>query len=523
MRLFKRKELIDTTTTSAETAVSARSLPRPNLKLVVTAGLLLAVFVGFLTYVQFGTDALAGNDGYYHIKMGWLMSREGLTPDFPYLPQTILNGDAFYDHHLLYHVYLAIFAAFAPDPASDGGAGLTLAAKIASILLPALAFMALWWLLRGQGVRFAAVWALGLTAVSAAFLYRMSMPRAQSASLLVLALGLHWLLQGRYRRLLPLGFVYVWLYNAFPLLLVVAGVYVAASWLLERRFVWQAVVYPAAGIALGVIVNPYFPENVTFIIHHLLPKLGESATQVGNEWYPYETATLLQNSGFALAVFVLGIFGLGWRTKRMDKATLVVLGTAVFFGFLLFRSRRFVEYFPAFALLFAALSLAPLIDEWLAGKRAIFYRLTPLVMLLVLVYPTAQTLIAARDDLAGSKPADQYAAAALWLRDQSDPGVHIFQTDWDDFTRLFFYNTEAVYTAGLDPTYTELYDAELYAEWVQVTKGKVDLPSEFIRAQYSSDFVFTDLKHENFLQKAADDPGLEEVYRDAYAVIFAVR
>ncbi|MBK9613720.1 hypothetical protein [Candidatus Amarobacter glycogenicus] len=168
--------------------------------------------------------------------MGWLMSREGLTPDFPYLPQTILNGDAFYDHHLLYHVYLAIFAAFAPDPASDGGAGLTLAAKIASILLPALAFMALWWLLRGQGVRFAAVWALGLTAVSAAFLYRMSMPRAQSASLLVLVLGLHWLLQGRYRRLLPLGFVYVWLYNAFPLLLVVAGVYVAASWLLERRF-----------------------------------------------------------------------------------------------------------------------------------------------------------------------------------------------------------------------------------------------------------------------------------------------
>ncbi|MGB5058582.1 MAG: hypothetical protein WBO48_07810, partial [Candidatus Promineifilaceae bacterium] len=135
----------------------------------------------------------------------------------------------------------------------------------------------------------------------------------------------------------------------------------------------------------------------------------------------------------------------------------------------------------------------------------------------------AQTLIAARDDLAGSKPADQYAAAALWLRDQSDPGVHIFQTDWDDFTRLFFYNTEAVYTAGLDPTYTELYDAELYAEWVQVTKGKVDSPSEFIRARYSSDFVFTDLKHENFLQKAADDPGLEEVYRDAYAVIFAVR
>ena len=67
----------------------------------------------------------------------------------------------------------------------------------------------MWWLLRGQGVRWAWLWALGLFAASDAFLFRMSMPRAQSASLLVLALGLHWLLKRRYRLLLPLGFVYV--------------------------------------------------------------------------------------------------------------------------------------------------------------------------------------------------------------------------------------------------------------------------------------------------------------------------
>jgi hypothetical protein len=38
----------------------------------------------------------------------------------------------------------------------------------------------------------------------------------------VLALGLHWLLQRRYALLVPLGFLYVWLYNAFPLLLLLA-------------------------------------------------------------------------------------------------------------------------------------------------------------------------------------------------------------------------------------------------------------------------------------------------------------
>lgn len=38
----------------------------------------------------------------------------------------------------------------------------------------------------------------------------------------------------------------------------------------------------------------------------------------------------------------------------------------------------------------------------------------------------------------------------------------VFQTNWDDFPRLFFYNSASVYTAGLDPTYLQLYDAELY-------------------------------------------------------------
>ncbi|MCB9444137.1 MAG: hypothetical protein H6669_07855 [Ardenticatenaceae bacterium] len=48
-----------------------------------------------------------------------LIRHEGLKPDFPWLPQTILNQDAYYDHHLLYHVYGPIRAA--TDPGVDGG------------------------------------------------------------------------------------------------------------------------------------------------------------------------------------------------------------------------------------------------------------------------------------------------------------------------------------------------------------------------------------------------------------------
>jgi hypothetical protein len=476
---------------------------------------LFGLFAALFGVVQFATPALAGNDGYYHVKMGWLVRQQGLTPPFVWLPLTILSRQAFYDHHLLYHAYLSLFAF------GESGEALTLGGKIASVIPPSLAFVAVWWLLRGQGVRWASIWAVGLFAVSEAFLYRMSMPRAQSASLLVLTLGLHWMLTRRFKRLIPLGFFYVWLYNAFPLLIAVAAVYVATTLVTERRVEWQALVFPAVGIGLGLIVNPYFPQNVTFILNHLAPKIGTSATPVGNEWYPYETWTLIENSGFALGAFVLGALALGWRGARIERRTLTAFVLSVMFGLMLFKARRFVEYFPAFALIFAALSVSPLIERWLAAQTQRSRR-APIALLAALVVPLAITLGQARETIAQSRPADQYAAASIWLKDNTPPGSLVFQTDWDDFTRLFFYNTSNLYTLGLDPTYMELYDADLYDEWVQITRGQVDRPSQAIRSRFGGEYVFSDLDHGNFLKKAKDDPGLQEVYRDEYAVIFAV-
>lgn len=497
--------------------------PPKTVRLAWQAGSLFALCLLLFAYVQYGAAGMVGNDGYYHMKMGYLMRQEGLTPVFDVLPTTILNEAAYYDHHLLYHAYLALFAT--TDPAVDGGVALTQGAKLASVVLPSLAFLVAWWLLRGQRVPGTAVFTLALFAISHAFLYRMAMPRAQAAALLLLLLALHWLLQGQYKRLIPLGFIFVWAYNAFPLLLLVGGAYLLTILLLERRLVWQAVVYPAAGILLGLVINPYFPQDFVFIYHHLLPKIGESATRVGNEWSPYQTWTLVENSGYALAAFVLGIFGLAWRKDRADKATLLTLLLALLFGFMLFKSRRFVEYFPPFALLFAAFSLAPLLREataWLQ-QRGVAPVLPLILALGLLTYPVATTLNEARTAVNTTKAADHFADAALWLHQNTPPGSVIFQTDWDDFTRLFFYHDDAVYTAGLDPTFMELYDAELFALWRDITQGQVAQPSEVIRQQFGSDYVFSDLNHDGFLAEAAQDPGLVEVYRDEYAVIFALR
>lgn len=502
---------------------------RSRVRLVGEALALLAVFTALFAVVQFATPGLADHDGYYHMRLAELMRRSGPKPAFVWLPLSLLSRDAYYDHHFLHHVYLSLFAG------NDTPSDLILGAKLASVLMPALAFLAIWWLLRGQSVRWAGLWAIGLFALSEAFLYRMSMPRAQSASLALLALDLHWLLQRRYAALIPLGFVYVWWYNAFPLLPVMAGIYATAAFLTERRFEWKAVAYPLAGVTLGLIVNPYLPQDITFIVQHVLPKIGlqATATSVGNEWYPYQTWTLVENSGPALAAFVLGALALGWRGQRLDRQTLTTFLLSIAFGFMLFKSRRFIEYYPAFALIFAALSASPLIEGWLAAgqrrakgirwaARIPWSRISPFGLAALLVLPMLSTLSQAREAMAGSEPPDRYAAASGWLKDNTSPGSLVFQTDWDDFPRLFFYNTQNRYTIGLDPTYMQLYDGDLYDEWVQITRGQVKRPSAAIRDRFGAEYVFSDVKHDAFLRQATADLGLKEAYRDGQAVIFEV-
>lgn len=494
--------------------MARRLAARIDTRALLTGAALFALFSALFAFVQFGTSALADNDGFYHLRMAALLRQYGLRVPFTWLPLTILNQNAFYDHHLLYHVYLALFAG-----GSDQA--MLVAAKWASIFMPAAAFVAIWWLLRGQQVRYASIWALGLFAVSEAFLYRMSMPRAQAASLLVLALGLHWLLQRKFVWLIPLGFLYVWLYNAFPLLIVVAAVYAVAAFLTEKRLEWKAVVYPGVGIALGLVINPYFPQNITFIVNHLAPKIGELDVSVGNEWYPYDTWVLIENSGFAIAAFIGGVFALGWRGQKFDRATLTAFALAVLFGFLTFKSRRFIEYFPPFALIFAALSVSPLLDRAAGPDRV--KRLVPIGLLAIMIAPLFITLTQARSAMAEqSKPAETYAAASYWIAQHAEPGALIFQTDWDDFPRLFFYNPANVYTIGLDPTYLQLYDEALYNDWVKITQGKVERPGAHIRSRFGGDYVITDLRHTAFLKQAKNDPALKEVFRDKYAMVFEV-
>jgi hypothetical protein len=200
---------------------------------------------------------------------------------------------------------------------------------------------------------------------------------------------------------------------------------------------------------------------------------------------------------------------------------------------MLFQARRFVEYFPPFVLIFATFAISSLftpsfvsaqdepdpVSSTLSPRK----RLAPLILLSVAVVVSITISVPrAREAVSSSKPYTLYAGASAWLEANTPAGSRVFQTDWDDFPRLFFYNTHNTYLIGLDPTYMQIYDPELFALWIEITQGRVTNPAQIIALRFGSQYIHTDLKHDNFLRVAAQDPLLKEVYRDTDAVIFEV-
>lgn len=474
----------------------------------------------------FSTPGFLGTDDYYHARISAQIVAQGrLALDFPWLPRTILSPERFVDHHLLYHLALALPVHLA------GIAG----AKLVTAGIAAGVFVAVWALLRQIGARQPTLWTLAMFGLSVPFLYRMLMIRTQSAALLLLIVALIVLFRRQYRWLVPLGFAYTWLYDGFVLLLAVAALDAIGQWIAERKVAWQPVVYTATGIGLGLLVNPYFPQNIAFIVEHLGAKVGfESGVRVGNEWYPYETGTLLNNSLGALLAMATGVLRPSFGGRRRDRVETTLLLLALLTLFMVFKSRRFIEYFPAFALLFCAaswretaVSLQPSAFSFSAPRtRKMAAALSPLVrtsfIVVILLLLAGNTLVGAWRDAQNATDVELFAGASAWLQENSPPGAVVFQTDWDDFPRLFYYNTYNTYLVGLDPTYLERADPALWDRWVEITRGQVAQPSTAIDAEFGAAYVVSDTQHAAFADRADDDPGLRLVYRDNATLVWEV-
>ena len=511
----------------------------------LAVGVIAIIFIFWR--LQFSTSAICCGDfdGYYHIKWSrtlWEAFKAGhLVPTFPWLPLTTLNPKDYVDHHWLFHIIQIPFAQFR-DP--------RLGAKVASTLFGSFALISCYWFLIRYRIRYLLVWLVALLACSAPFLFRMNMAKAPPLAIIYLVIAIHLLFKNKYWPLLPLALIFTLTYDMFVLLVLAVVLWTAVIGWTERRFEWRPLLWVAAGTVAGLVINPYFPHNLQLLYEHVRVKITASDydVKVGSEWYPYDSWEFIGNSLVACVSMVVGYvaFEVGERRRAHYPLFFLLFSTALMI--MNARWKRIAEYWPPFAVMFAAFSLQP----WIEGSRSLLTRLPSDILaelepfldrIATPVRPAYDGLIktiiagvvacalgvvlifnlkATVKEIGSSEPHNFYEAGARWLRANVPPKEIVFNTDWDDFPRLFYFDETHYYVSGLDPSYLYDRDPVLSRLYERITLGKEDDPGPLIRDRFDARYVFTDNNHHDFVAAANASGWFEIVYEDEHCMILHI-
>ncbi|HKP70884.1 MAG TPA: hypothetical protein VJV05_16465 [Pyrinomonadaceae bacterium] len=516
-----------------------------------------------LSYLQFRTTAICCGDwdGYYHIRWSQLLwenfSQGKWLPTFEWLPLTVLNPAAYNDHHFLFHLLQIPFLWFL-EP--------VMAAKVAAVTFGTLAVFSVYWLLYRYDIDYMLVWLAAILTCANMFYYRMNMAKAPPLTIIITVLGIYLLFQRKYVWLLPLMFAFVWTYSLFPLLWIAALIWTVIIGWNERRFEWRPLAYTSAGLVLGNIINPYFPANLVLFFEHFKTKLmvaGDFAVAVGGEWYPYNGMELLGHFPIAMIAMLIGYVLFKPRNGKLPEKATFFLAFVTMLLAAQFSSKRFAEYFPPFAILFAAFSLQAFrvkevvqlpedfkrdiepyldVDKHTAERRRLNQQLAVVTVIGVLlavwfvintkgvhIWKINQDGIA--ETIAGNESDERYRRAMAWAtgvdsngQENMPAGERFFNCNWDDFPKLFFLDTKHRYVYGLDPNYLYSENPELYKLLQDITNGKVEDAAPMIRDRFGANYIFADAKeNEDMVAKLLESGWVDIVYEDDEARILRIR
>ena len=502
----------------------------------------LAFILFFLLQNQL---TFADPDSFYHAKMAVLM-KDGIVADFPWLQYTVLREN-YADHHLLYHALLVPFVWVFPP---------LLGTKVATVLFASMAVTVFYWFLRKMRVYYPFLYT-AILIVSASFVFRINLAKAQSLALAAFFISFYLIDRKKYALLFVVSFLYVWLYGGWPLLILLALVYAAVDFfkaaklkrtppfffyakehlilLTQKNAKLMAVVI--SGIAVGLIANPYFPQNLFFYWHQIVQIAVinyKSIIGVGGEWYPYNPFELIASASIAFVVGILGLTFFALNYKNSDKRTVAFFILFAGFFVLTLKSRRNVEYLIPIMLAFSGMSLSRFSEtinskgfykevvEFFRGQRLLL--LGACVPLLVLPYVVVRDYLGVRKSYSEGIPFTKLQKSSEWLKANTRAGAIVFHSDWDEFPVLFYNNSHNYYIVGLDPTFMYDYNQDLYWKWKNATIGeeKAFLHS-IIKKDFRADYVFVSTdRHKAFENTLENNFYFEEVYVDSESKIYKV-
>lgn len=455
----------------------------------------LAVTIFYWT-IQFSTNRVISVDGNWHIALSRKMWSDGIIHKLPELAFTIFK-DYYREHHFLYQVLYMPFALI-ENP--------YMGAKLAAFFFSAILGCFFITYLRNHKIKLEWIFISLFLVGSAGFLYRIIMTRVQSVSLIWILGITYCLIFNRKKILAILAFTFVWLYDAFFLIYPITFLFIISDYIHSRKIKWNIILIIILSTIIGMIINPYFPENIQsywFNIYRSI--ISTDGVLVGVEWRPYSLPYYWRTNYLIIIPFICSVLIhlLLIFTKKIkeypDKKALLFYGLLSFmFIGLSLKSRRFIEYMPPFPILYIALILKYL----LSSQKKFLWQTYVAISILAIIFIGQSGKANIKDISYYIRPRKElecYQSAAKWLHENVKKDEVIFSTDWDDFPHLYVGAPNLKYIVGLDPLFMDRYDSDLYKKWVDLTqaRGEGSL-AERIYKLFRSKYIFVDDQHHKF-------------------------
>jgi hypothetical protein len=403
---------------------------------------------GFFLLLQATTDIPGGTDGYRHVKQAWRLIHEphAMFADPWHLAYFWRKPvDPWFGYHLLLVPFVYVF-------------DLITAIKLLSSAIFGLTAYVLFSLLRNIHASCAPFWVLLAMTGSSMTLGRATTVRPFLLSVLLTLAAVLFAVTDKPVKLALVSVLHALSYSIFFLV----GIGPALWFLLRRdRRSGRAALCCAGGMCLGLLANPYFPENLRFdLVQASVVSIARAAhVKIAPELYAADSWwTIAACLPAALPwVFALIVRFSRWREVKITPisnlflliSSVMVVGTV--------QVVRTADFFIPFSIVFAAAMLSPYLKKMARADLA--------VIGLLFSIPCAINIYLTHAYIVAAPPLERFRGAAMYLKNNA-PDALVVNTGWaPDYFLLFFFNSRSRYVIGIEPTFVYLTDTRKYWVW----------------------------------------------------------
>jgi hypothetical protein len=489
-----------------ETAMKISSRYMNKVLLVLSTA--VVIVVGILFGIKYEPTNEFDPDRYYHFAVSAITSKEFAPPTLPQV-EGLNWGNIFYEKEFLFHVYTGLAWRMGHE---QGVINACLGLGV--LVLLALFFVCA----RRINPVMAMFTTLAVTASSQRFMLRMFMVRPHVLAIFLTILIVWAILERRPRLLGLLCVLFALSYHGiyFPIIYGVIGIVAAFAVTRDRRSELvqdslRCLFYAAAGICVGVVLNPYFPSNIMMTFQHF--KIGLLAAGIpiqmfGGELHPFSGTMLLTSIPGFFFIVAMGLVWIGfWIAQKSllpfssDRPTSVAGGEAsdfetlasfifcTLFLVISIHNPRGIEFLIPFSVFFMVYLAA-------RTKRPPVALFAMTILVVALQSPGNYTNViglvnrGAISRYFEESALGQNAKDALSRIPVDSSHNKVVNCSWDVSPYLFYARPDLHFIDLLDPSFLHDYNRQLYDARLEWNQGTVPDTYGMLKDGFNANYIF---------------------------------